>query len=166
MSDIEVQQSIEIDAPAAVVWEVISHPGRYAEWVSNTDAVSRVNPAGGGDHDEDAEAAEGMTYEERNKVLARWRETSSWRVVEVEPERRVVHEADDLPMAKHMRVTFALEPAEEGDGVTYTHSWELDSKLGPGAKAFIPMVKKDIEATLDNLKSLAEHEAGGGDDDG
>jgi uncharacterized protein YndB with AHSA1/START domain len=161
MSELQVEDSIDIKAPAGVVWDIISHPDRYAEWVSNTDAVNRVHPPEGDDDrgPEEIEVEDGLTYEERNKVLGRWRQTSQWRVIEVVPEQRIVHEAGDLPMAKGMRVTFALAPAEEGEGVTYTHTWDVDSKLGVAAKALTPMVRRDIQATLENLKSLAEREA-------
>lgn len=156
MSQIQVEDKIEIRAPASLVWGILTRPDRYAEWVSNTDAVNKVT---------DEEVVEGTTYEESNKILARWRNRSTWRVAELEPERRIVHEAEDLPMANAMRVVSTLEPSEDGEKVTCTHAWDFDSKLGPAAKAFTPVVRRDIEATLENLKSLAEREAGNAEEE-
>src|SRR5437588_5161428 len=97
----EIVSEIRIDAPPERVWELLGSTERYAEWVVNTLAVTRV----------DATLANpGVTYDERNRVMGPWTARSTWRVRSADPPRHTVHEGSGIPLARDLRLECTLTP--------------------------------------------------------
>lgn len=145
----EIVSEIRIDAVPQRVWEVIGATERYAEWVVNTLAVTRV----------DSPVAEtGVTYDERNRIMGPWTGRSSWRVLSSDPRRHTVHEGSGIPLARDLHLEITLTP--DGDGTLYRHEISYRPALGTLGrlidKVVAPSLRRDIRLTVERLKALVE----------
>jgi uncharacterized protein YndB with AHSA1/START domain len=144
--------STVIQASPETVWDAVSAIERYAEWVVNTDEVVRTdNP----------QAGPGVTYEERNTIAGPWKASTRWRVTEYDPPHRQAHEGEGVAVARRVRLELELGPAGESTEITNTVVYE--PKFGPAGavldKALRPMLARDLQRTMENLKRLVESEA-------
>lgn len=145
----EIVSEIRIDAPPQRVWDLLGSTERYAEWVVNTLAVTRV----------DAPVADvGITYDERNRVIGPWTARSQWRVRSAEPPRHTIHEGSGIPLAEDLRLECTLTP--DGDATMYRHVISYRPALGPLGRLIdavvAPSLRRDIRRTVEQLKALAE----------
>src|SRR5215212_9255704 len=139
-----------IPAPADQIWRVVDDTSRYAEWVPQTDEVTR----------NEGEAVVGATYDERNKVVGPIKGSSRWRVVERDPGRYSLHEGEGLPLVTNISIEFRTEAAGESTEVTSTLRY--DPTLGPlGAlidKAAHGQTVAAQKKALANLEELVTRE--------
>ncbi len=144
-----ITSEIHIDASAERVWALIGSTQRYAEWVVNTLAVTRIDSA---------LAEVGVTYDERNRVMGPWTARSSWRVVSADPPHHTIHEGTGIPLARDLRLECALTP--EGDGTHYRHGISYRPSLGPLGSVIdaivAPSLRRDGRRTVERLKALVE----------
>ena len=103
-----VSSSIEIAAPVEPVWDLVSDPRRYPEWVVVTDRMLDV-PSDG--------LRYGATYREYGG-LAPFKSESEWLVTAFEPHRRQVHLGDDGTV--EVELTIVIEPIDGGSRLTQT----------------------------------------------
>jgi uncharacterized protein YndB with AHSA1/START domain len=146
-----IVSEIHIDAPPQRVWELIGSTQRYADWVVNTLAVTRV----------DAPVAEvGVTYDERNRVIGPWTARSSWRVISADPPHHAVHEGSGIPLARDLRLECTLSPDGEGEGTRYRHVISYQpalGRLGTLIDAIVaPSLRRDGRRTVEQLKAIVE----------
>ena len=141
-----------IPAPADQIWKVVDDTSRYAEWVPQTDEVTR----------NDGEAVVGATYDERNTVIGPIKGSSRWRVTERDPGRYSLHEGEGLPLLKNLSIEFRTEAAGESTEVVSTLRY--DPTLGPlGAlidKVAQGQTRSAQEKALANLEGLVLSEKG------
>ncbi len=103
-----VSSSIEIGVPEALVWDLVSDPRRYPEWVVQTDRMIEV-PTNG--------LCQGATYREYAGI-APFKRESQWRVTAFEPHRRQVHLGDDGSV--ELELTIEVDPVDGGSRLTQT----------------------------------------------
>ena len=145
----EIVTEIRIEAPPQRVWNLIGSTERYAEWVVNTLAVTRV----------DSPVADvGVTYDERNRVMGPWTARSTWRVRSAEPPRHTVHEGSGIPLAQDLRLECTLSP--DGEATIYRHAISYRPALGALGRVIdavvAPSLRRDSRRTVDQLKALVE----------
>jgi len=144
-----IVSEIRIDATPQRVWELIGSTQRYAEWVVNTLAVTRVDSA---------VADEGVTYDERNRVIGPWTARSTWRVVSADPLRHTVHTGSGIPLAQDLRLECTL--TRDGDATSYRHVISYRPALGPLGRLIdivvAPSLRRDGRRTVQQLKALVE----------
>ena len=145
----DIVSEIRIDAAPQRVWDLIGSTERYAEWVVNTLAVTRV----------DSPVADaGVTYDERNRVMGPWTARSSWRVRSADPPRHTIHEGSGIPLAQDLRLEITLAP--DGDGTLYRHAISYAPALGALGRLIdavvAPSLRRDGRRTVERLKALSE----------
>jgi uncharacterized protein YndB with AHSA1/START domain len=149
---LEVTASAIVPAPPDRVFELICDTGRYPEWVTETEAVTRT----------DGPAREGSTYDEVNPILGPWKAKTHWRVVEHEPPRRTRHETGDIPLSSRFEVLMEIAP--EGDGSRVTISLRGEPALGPLGAGFAALMRgqvdRDNRRTVEAFAELATRELG------
>jgi uncharacterized protein YndB with AHSA1/START domain len=140
-----------IPAPAEAIWKVLDDTSRYAEWVPQTDAVTR----------NDGEAVVGATYDERNTVLGPIKGDSRWRVVERDEGRYSRHEGEGLPLVKNVSIEFTTQAAGESTEVSSTLRY--DNTLGPLGALLDKLAHGQTVAAqkqaLENLEAIVKSEA-------
>ena len=129
---VELTATVLVDAPLDRVWELLCDTGRYAEWVEDTDRVTRT----------DGPAKLFSTYDELNPILGPIRGRSHWVVTEFEPSRRQVHRDERLRTFRWLEVVWTLEPAAEG--AAFTHMLRGETAMGPLG----PLTWKALERSL------------------
>jgi uncharacterized protein YndB with AHSA1/START domain len=148
----EIAAEIRIAASPDRIWDVIGSTERYAEWVVNTLAVTRVDSA---------VADEGVSYDERNRIMGPWTARSKWVVLSTDPPRRTVHAGSGIPLAHDLELECKLTPV--GEGTLYGHVISYRPALGAVGllidRIVAPSLQRDIRATVAKLKALVEAEA-------
>ena len=151
-----VSRSIEIDAPAALVYALISDLPRMGEW---SPECYRCDWRGGA-----TEATVGARFTGRNRRgLAHWWTTGE--VVAADPDRQIAFDVTFLSLPVS-RWRYEIETLGERR-VRLTESWEdrrrppmhLLGTLGSGIRDRAAHNAAGMEATLRRLKEVAE--AGG-----
>jgi carbon monoxide dehydrogenase subunit G len=149
---LEVTASAIVPAPPDQVFGLISETGRYSEWVTGTEAVTRT----------DGQAREGSTYDEVNPILGPWKAKTHWRVVEHDAPRRSRHETGDIPLSSHFQVV--MEVAPEGDGSRVTITLRGEPSMGPVGAVFARLMKgqvdRDNRSSAEAFAELATRELG------
>jgi uncharacterized protein YndB with AHSA1/START domain len=145
----EIVSEIRIDAPPEQVWALIGSTERYAEWVVNTLAVTRV----------DAPVADAdVSYDERNRVIGPWTARSKWRVRSTDPPRHTVHDGAGIPLAKDLRLECTLTP--DGQATSYRHVISYQAAFGLLGRVIdavvAPSLRRDGRRTVEQLKALVE----------
>lgn len=142
----KVERSIEIDAPAAEVYEVVMDPHRLEDWVTVHAAL----------HDAPARLEKGSELSQSIKVAGQ-KFKVDWVVVKAEAPRAVEWEGRG-PMGTNARVAYELDDSAGPTRFDYLN--EYDFPGGPlgrlGAKAFERTAGKEADKTLERLKGLLE----------
>jgi carbon monoxide dehydrogenase subunit G len=142
-----VSSSIEIAVPEEPVWDLVSDPRRYPEWVVVTDRMLDV-PSDG--------LRQGATYREY-AGLKPFKSESEWLVTAFEPHRRQVHLGDDG--AVEVELTIEIEPTDGGTRLTQTLEVRPRGMLGALMNVMWPLVMKRRlqranDQTVANVKRL------------
>jgi len=146
---VEVTASATVSAPPERVWEFLCDTSRYAEWVVDTDEVTRT----------DGPAAPGSTYDERNPIAGPWMAKTHWRVTEFEAPRRQLHEGEGIPLMKSLQVVMELAPVGDASEFTVTLRGEPSGPLGRlFASAMKGQTEKNNRRTVRNLAELVARE--------
>jgi carbon monoxide dehydrogenase subunit G len=149
---LEVTASAVAPAPPDDVFTLLCDTGRYPEWVTGTDAVTRT----------DGPAAEGSRYDEVNGILGPWKAKTKWRVVEHEPPRRSRHSTGDIPLSSQFDVVMEVEP--EGDASRVTMTLRGEPAYGPIGVVFARLmqgqVDRDNRRSVEAFAELATRELG------
>ena len=146
-----IESSIEIDAPPARVWEVVSEVRNATEWSSQ--AWKIFSPGG-----RTTKGTWAINLNKRGPIV--WPTTS--RVVEFEPGRRFANRINENTTVW----VFELEPTPSGgtrlterrevpDGLTFISRF-LTDKLFGGQKSFTAEMDRGVSTSLQRIKALAE----------
>jgi len=151
-----IEESIDIDAPAARLYDMVSDLSRMGEWSPENQGGKWVGGATG--------AVEGARFKARNR--RGWRRWSSVaHIVTANPPKEVAWES----RAFGLRIAlwrYRFEPNGKG-GTTVTESTEdrrgsIMNVVGPvatGVRDRAGENKKNMRATLEQLKEAAERAA-------
>jgi uncharacterized membrane protein len=144
---VKVERTIEIDAPARQVYEIVMNPARLGDWVTIHD------------HLEDAPQGQlkrGSKLTQALKLAGR-RFKVRWTVVENDPCRRVVWEGRG-PVGSHAQVVYSFD--EDGRGTRFSYMNKYDLPGGPvgrvASHAVARVTEKELDGSLQRLKSLVE----------
>jgi ligand-binding SRPBCC domain-containing protein len=146
-----VRNSVHIEAPPAIAWQVGRDPDRIPQW--NTTAVAVKDVTGPLDR-----VGTRLTIESR--VVGRSVDIT-WEVQEVESPRYFVATAT-TPMGGSARQRVDYEPEDGGTKVTVDMEYELAAGLLGKLlnKAFAErMLERDVVHSGENFKALVEEEA-------
>lgn len=146
-----IESSIEIDAPPARVWEVISEVRNATEWSSQ---AWKIFALGG----RTTKGTWALNLNKRGAIF--WPTTS--RVVEFEPGRRFanriienttvwVFELEPTPAGG----TLLTERREVPDGLTFISRFLTDKVFG-GQKSFTSEMDRGVSTSLQRIKALVE----------
>ena len=146
-----IESSIEIDAPPARVWEVISDVRNAPQWSSQ--AVKVITPCG-----RTTKGTWALNINKRGPVF--WPTTS--RVVEFEPGRRFANRISENTTIW----VFELEPTANGgtrlterrevpEGLTFISKF-LTDKLFGGQPSFTSEMGEGVSLSLQRIKTLVE----------
>ena len=149
---IELTATVPVAAPPEAVWEHLCDTARYAEWVEDTDEVTRT----------DGPARLGSSYDEVNPILGPWKGRSHWVVTEFDPPRRQVHRDEKLPTNKWLEVVWTLQPV--GDATEFTHALRGETALGPLGPVTWRLLRSSLEKShrrsAENFAALVARETG------
>jgi carbon monoxide dehydrogenase subunit G len=143
----KVERSVVIDAPPDAVYDVVMDPRRLGDWVTV--------------HEELVEAPAGV-LDRGDELVQKLRVAGqcfkvSWTVVTAHRPRDVEWEGRG-PLGTKARVSYDLEPREDGTCFNYLNEYELPG--GPlgrlGGRAFGRTARKEADKTLERLKGLLE----------
>lgn len=142
----QIQQAIDIRAPASLVYEVVSTPERLPEWNASAVAGRRVPP--------DQPVGPGTRAVFVGKVLGQTLESET-EVVGFEPPHWFATRAVRGP---RIHTSFRLDSAADGTRIQATI--EGDPPGGKlGALVAEPILRADLGRSLEQLKRLCESEA-------
>lgn len=144
-----VVASTTIHSGPEPIWELLSDPNRYPDYVDATERMTYVS---------ESDFGVGYTYKEYGGVKP-FLSDSEWKVIEYEPMKHQMHIGDDGKMK--MPLELDLRPADDGTEVTIKFSMEPRWYMAPAAAVLWPiMMHKRSQAVLDNtvqnLKRLVE----------
>jgi hypothetical protein len=150
---LRVVASIEVNAPASVVWDLYCDPHRYPEIAHATERMLHV-PEG--------PMGVGYAYREIGR-LGPFKSEEEWRVVEFEPRRRQVHVVDDGPFGMYLEID--IEPTQGGCRVTQGFGVEPRGALRVVVPVLWPLFMRRLaqdamERTVANAKAAAEASKG------
>lgn len=146
-----IESSIEIDAPPARVWEIVSDVRNAPQWSSQ---AVKVIALGG----RTALGTRALNINQQGKLF--WPTTS--KVVEFEPGRRFANR-----VAENTTVwAFELEPTPSGgtrlterreapEGLSFVSKFLTRTVLG-GQEAFTEAIDRGVSTSLTRIKTLAE----------
>lgn len=151
---VELSATVPVAAPPDRVWGLLCDTSRYAEWVEDTDEVTRT----------DGPARLFSTYDELNPIVGPIRGRSHWVVTEFDPPRHQVHRDERLVTFKWLEVVMLVTPV--GEASEFTNVLRGETAMGPLG----PVVWKALEGSLNkshlrtgqNFAALVEREAGAG----
>lgn len=161
MSQAEVTESIAVDAPAAVVWPLVSDPANYARWSPEATGVRRRRGSGAW--------RVGDVFVGSNKAWLRWSTTCT--VTAADAERGKFAFDVDFARVPVARWGYTVTDAEAG-GCVVTETW-LDRRSGVVGALIKPsgvFIGRRLDAATRNRQTMkatlaalkAEAEAGGG----
>lgn len=150
-SGTEIHNSIEIDAPPARVWEVISDVRNATQWSSQ--AVKIISPGG-----RTTKGTWALNINKRGPMI--WPTTS--RVVEFEPGRKFANRINENTTIW----VFELEPTATGgtrlterrevpEGLTFISRFLTDKFFG-GQTSFVSEMGEGVSVSLQRIKKLVE----------
>jgi len=151
---VELTATVPIAAPLERVWELLCDTARYAEWVEDTDKVTRT----------DGPAKLFSTYDEVNPILGPIKGRSHWVVTEFEAPRRMVHRDERLVTFKWLEVVMEVAPL--GGGAEFTNTLRGETAMGPLGpitwKALEGSLKKSHRRTGENFAAIVGRETSAG----
>lgn len=145
-----VAGATEVAAPAEAVWQALSDPAGWADWVEGTLEVHDAPPAIGLD----------ATYGERNRVLGPWKARTRWRVVEWVPPRRQRHSGTGIPLLRDLTVCFEVAPTDSGHS-RFTMSFDYEPAGIVGRLACALLLRRRLCQSVDRSLRDAGRLAGG-----
>jgi len=144
-----VQRSIDIDAPAKKIYDLVVEPRRWSEWSvwTRRDPAMKITYAG-------PPFGRGAKWSWQSKSEG----NGSMELTRVEPDRAVEYALTFADFNMRSTGALRLEPAGNGTRVTWSNSGDVG---GNPLKHYIAaamdrMVGPDFEGGLANLKALAE----------
>ena len=148
----EIDQSVEIGAPPAVVWNVITDLARYPDW--NPFVVAC-----------DSTLVVGEPIAMRIRVIASFAQSQTETVFEHEPGRRLSYGLSEVPLgAIRSRRSHLVMPAGP-DGARYESHFELSGWLAPLVRVLAGAwlergFKAMTEAIAARAEQLGNHQQG------
>jgi uncharacterized protein YndB with AHSA1/START domain len=129
-----IEKQLAIDAPPAVVWEVLTDFPRYPEWNPFVlECRSTLEP--------------GTAFDMRVKLMSRPQRQVEW-VLEHVPGRRFAYQMRPFPLgALHSRRAHELEPLDDGR-TRYRSYFHLEGWLMPLVRA---LMGRRIEAGMQGM---------------
>lgn len=145
-----IEHATVVAAPQEAVWEYISDPRNYLEWIDDLDTVIVLDDA--------EELGEGTRFRERGRIGYR-RLVTDHRIVEWAPPRRAAHRADVLGGTS----TVTLEATEVGENtyLRYVGEARVLSRVRPlgwliEETALRSFVSPRMRRQLANVKAILE----------
>jgi carbon monoxide dehydrogenase subunit G len=143
----KVERTIEINAPAKEVYDVVMDPSRLSDWVTIHD------------HLEDApngQLKRGSKLTQSLKLAGR-RFKVRWTVVENDPCRRVAWEGRG-PVGSHAQVVYTFDENGQGTRFSYMNKYDLPGGVvgRVAGRAVSRVTEKELDGSLRRLKSLVE----------
>ena len=142
-----VERSIQIDAPAEDVYEVVMDPSRLGDWVT---IHHHLEDAPNGRLKKGSKLTQCLR-------LAGKKFKVRWTVVENDPCRRVVWEGRG-PVGSHAHIEYGFSSENGATDFSYVNEYDLPGgPLGRIAGRTVARVtQKELEGSLQRLKSLVE----------
>ena len=147
--------SVKIEASAESIWELLSDPHRFPEFVDGIERMTDIP---------DERIGVGYTYKDVEGIPP-FRGEVVWRFTEFEPSRRQVQVGSDGFMRYDMKID--LEPI--GDRTRLTIAFDLQPRwyFAPVTAILWPLVMRrrsqaSIERTVVNVKRIVESASVGG----
>jgi uncharacterized protein YndB with AHSA1/START domain len=144
-----VQRSIEIDAPAKKIYDLVVEPKRWSEWSvwTRRDPAMKITYAG-------PPFGMGAKWSWQSKSEG----NGSMEITRVEPDRSVEYALIFADFNMRSTGALRLEPAGKGTRVTWSSSGDVGGNPLKHYMAALMdrMVGPDFEGGLANLKALAE----------
>lgn len=143
----KVERTIEIEAPAREVYDIVMNPARLGDWVTIHD------------HLEDAPNGplkRGSKLTQCLKLAGR-RFKVRWTIVENDPCRRVVWEGRG-PVGSHARVVYGFDENGQETRFSYMNQYDLPGGVvgRVAGRAVARVTEKELDGSLRRLKSLVE----------
>jgi uncharacterized membrane protein len=149
MTDIDVDVSRQMTAPAEAVWAVLADLDRLSEWLAFASSVEDVS----------GPAESGASY--TVKPHKSYEPTTHWTVTESTPPSRQVH-VSEMPVVRGVRSE--LEVRDGPEGATVRVHW-TGTPNGFMGRAMRPMMQKRItqnwERSLEALDRVARADSTG-----
>lgn len=158
-SFLAIERSIEIDAPPERVFAIVGDVSKSPEWAGSGEVRAVVRqtegPIGVGTRYRSDQNIRGMKYHTTSTIT------------DYEPNRRIIWRVEP-PAYARSAWGFTLDPTPSG-GTRLTHFYDADTPGGFGPRLFMKLLYRlgnrraelgrHVEATLRNLKQLAEGKA-------
>jgi uncharacterized membrane protein len=143
----KVERTIEIEAPAREVYDIVMDPARLGDWVTIHD------------HLEDAPNGplkRGSKLTQCLRLAGR-RFKVRWTIVENDPCRRVVWEGRG-PVGSHARVVYGFDENGQETRFSYMNQYDLPGGVvgRVAGRAVARVTEKELDGSLRRLKSLVE----------
>lgn len=143
----KVERTIEIEAPAREVYDIVMDPARLGDWVTIHD------------HLEDAPNGplkRGSKLTQCLRLAGR-RFKVRWTIVENDPCRRVVWEGRG-PVGSHARVVYGFDENGQETRFSYMNQYDLPGGIvgRVAGRAVARVTEKELDGSLRRLKSLVE----------
>src|SRR3954447_4994369 len=114
---VNVEVTREMKASAAQLWSVLDDLRRMPDWLEFAAALEEASSDG---------PPRGAFYTIKPK--GRFEPKTHWRMTEVDPPRRQVHEAD-MPMLRDVNSTIEIRDGQNGGAQAYVHWHGVPSNL-------------------------------------
>ena len=143
----KVERTIEIEAPAREVYDIVMDPARLGDWVSIHDHLEDA-PNGPLKH--------GSKLTQWLKLAGR-RFKVRWTIVENDPCRRVVWEGRG-PVGSHAQVVYEFDENGQETRFFYMNQYDLPGGVvgRVAGRAVARVTEKELDGSLRRLKSLVE----------
>jgi uncharacterized membrane protein len=143
----KVERTIEIEAPARQVYDIVMDPARLGDWVTIHD------------HLEDAPNGPLKRGSKLTQCLklAGQRFKVRWTIVENDPCRRVVWEGRG-PVGSHAQVVYEFDENGQQTRFSYLNKYDLPGGVvgRVAGRAVARVTEKELDGSLRRLKSLVE----------
>jgi uncharacterized membrane protein len=143
----KVERTIEIEAPARDVYDIVMDPARLGDWVTIHDHLEDA-PNGPLKH--------GSKLTQWLKLAGR-RFKVRWTIVENDPCRRVVWEGRG-PVGSHAQVVYEFDENGQETRFFYMNQYDLPGGVvgRVAGRAVARVTEKELDGSLRRLKSLVE----------
>jgi uncharacterized membrane protein len=143
----KVERTIEIEAPAREVYDIVMDPARLGDWVTIHDHLEDA-PKGPLKH--------GSKLTQWLKLAGR-RFKVRWTIVENDPCRRVVWEGRG-PVGSHAQVVYEFDENGQETRFFYMNQYDLPGGVvgRVAGRAVARVTEKELDGSLRRLKSLVE----------
>jgi uncharacterized protein YndB with AHSA1/START domain len=162
-----VEVGLDIEAPPAVVWELVRDPRRMAEWSPQVRSSSLADVTDGDVHDVDREISVGTRFVNVNEEGDDLEWTTHGEVVRLDPPRELAFRIEENwavwsltlePLAGGR--TRVVERRETPDGLSELALDLTDAFMG-GQRLFTRNLRAGMQETLLRIRDAAERESVG-----